>query len=44
MDLGAMVSIVTKLTAKGTREVGVKVVVIFPLAFVIIASMRVLVP
>jgi hypothetical protein len=42
-DLGEMVSIVTKLTTKGTREVGPKIVVIFPLAF-IIAPLRVLVP
>jgi len=37
-------SIVTKIIAKGTREVGAKVVVIFPLAFAIISPMRVLVP
>jgi hypothetical protein len=43
-DLGEMMSIMTKLTAKGTREVGSKVIIIFPLAFFIIAPMRVLVP
>jgi hypothetical protein len=37
------VSIVTKLTTKGTREIGLKIVVIFPLAF-IISPLRVLVP
>jgi hypothetical protein len=39
-----MVSIVTKLTTKGTREVGPKVVVVFPLAFFFISPLGVLVP
>jgi hypothetical protein len=38
-----MLSIVAKLTAKGTREVGTKVVVIFPLVFVVVSPLRVLV-
>jgi hypothetical protein len=38
-----MVSIVTKLTKKGRREVGLKIVFIFPLVF-IITPLRVLAP
>jgi hypothetical protein len=43
-DLGAMVSIMTMLTAKGTREVHQEVFVVPPLAFVVIAPLGVLVP
>jgi hypothetical protein len=41
-DLGAMVSVMTELTTKGTREDGFNI--ISPLAFVIIAPLGVLVP
>ena len=41
-DLGAMVSVMTELTTKGTREDGFNI--ISPLAFVVIAPLRVLVP
>jgi hypothetical protein len=41
-DLGAMVSVMTELTTKGTREDGFNI--IFPLVFVIIAPLGVLVP
>jgi hypothetical protein len=41
-DLGEMVSVMTKLTTKGTRENGFNI--ISPLAFVVIAPLRVLVP
>jgi hypothetical protein len=43
-DLGEMVTIVTKLTAKGTREVCLNIVVVISLAFVVIPPLRVLVP
>jgi hypothetical protein len=44
-DLGAMVSIMTMLTKKGTREVLPEVVVVIPpLAFVVIAPLGVSVP
>jgi hypothetical protein len=39
-----MVSIVTKTTAKGTREVCLNIVVVVSLMFVVIAPLRVLVP
>jgi hypothetical protein len=41
-DLGAMMSVMAKLTIKGTREDGFNI--ISPLAFIIIASLGVLVP
>jgi hypothetical protein len=41
-DLGAMVSVMTELTTKGTREDGFNI--ISPLAFVIISPLGVLVP
>ena len=41
-DLGAMVSVMTELTTKGTREDGFNI--ILPLAFVVIAPLGVLVP
>ena len=41
-DLGAMVSVMTELTTKGTREYGFNI--ISPLAFVIISPLGVLVP
>jgi hypothetical protein len=41
-DLGAMVSIMTEFTKKGTREDGFNI--ISPLAFVVIAPLGVLVP
>jgi hypothetical protein len=41
-DLGAMVSVMTKLTTKGTREDGFNIIP--PLAFVVIAPLGVLVP
>ena len=37
-------SIMTKLTAKGTGEVGSKVIVIFPLKFVVVSPLGVLSP
>jgi hypothetical protein len=37
-------SIMTELTAKGTREVGLKIIVIFPLMPVVVAPLRVLIP
>jgi hypothetical protein len=43
-DLREMVSIMAILTAKGTREVCLKIVVILPLVFVIISPLGVLVP
>jgi hypothetical protein len=39
-----MVSIMAILTAKGTREVCLKIVVVLPLAFVVISPLGVLVP
>jgi hypothetical protein len=42
-DLGAMVSIVTKLTAKGKREVGSNIVFL-PLFFVVVSPLGVLIP
>jgi hypothetical protein len=39
-----MVSIVTKLTAKGTREGGLNIVVVLPLAFVVVSPLGVLIP
>jgi hypothetical protein len=41
-DLGAMVSIMTEITTKGTREDGFNI--IYPLAFVVIVPLGVLVP
>jgi hypothetical protein len=41
-DLGAMVSVMTELTAKGTREYGFNI--IFPLAFVVVSPLGILVP
>jgi hypothetical protein len=41
-DLGAMVSVMTEFTTKGTREDGFNI--IYPLAFVVIAPLGVLVP
>jgi hypothetical protein len=41
-DLGEMVSVMTELTTKGTREDGFNI--ISPLAFIIIAPLGVLVP
>jgi hypothetical protein len=38
------VSIMSIITAKGTREVCPKIVVIIPLVFVIVSPLRVLVP
>jgi hypothetical protein len=38
-----MMSIMTELTAKGTREVGSKIIVIFPLTPVVIAPLGVLI-
>ena len=43
-DLGAMVSVMTEITTKGTREDGFNIIVISPLAFIIIAPLGVLVP
>jgi hypothetical protein len=43
-NLREMVSIMAILTAKGTREVCPKIVVILPLAFVVISPLGVLVP
>jgi len=43
-DLRELVTIMAILTTKGTREVCPKIVVIIPLAFVIVSSLRVLVP
>jgi hypothetical protein len=43
-DLREMVSIMAILTAKGTREVCLKIVVILPLVFVVISPLGVLVP
>jgi hypothetical protein len=43
-NLREMVSIIAIFTTKGTREVGSKIVVVFPLAFVAISPLRVLVP
>jgi hypothetical protein len=43
-DLRAMVSIMAILSTKGTREVCPKIVVVLPLTFVIITSLRVIVP
>jgi hypothetical protein len=43
-NLREMVSIMAILTAKGTREVFLKIVVILPLAFVVISPLGVLVP
>jgi hypothetical protein len=43
-DLGEMVSIMTMLTAKRTREVRPKVVVVPPLVFVVITPLGFLVP
>jgi hypothetical protein len=37
-------SIMTELTAKGTREVGSKIIVIFPLTPVVISPLGVLIP
>jgi hypothetical protein len=37
-------SIMTKLTAKGTREVGSNIIVIFPLTSVFVAPLGVLIP
>jgi hypothetical protein len=42
--LGEMVSIMAILTAKGTREVCLNIVVVLPLAFVVISPLGVLVP
>jgi hypothetical protein len=42
--LGAMVSIMAILTAKGTREVCLNIVVVLSLAFVVISPLGVLVP
>jgi hypothetical protein len=43
-DLGAMKSIMTELTAKGTREVGLKIIVIFPFTSIVISPLGVLIP
>jgi hypothetical protein len=43
-DLGAMVSIVTKLTAKGTREGCPNIVVVPSLKFSIVSPLGVLIP
>jgi hypothetical protein len=43
-DLREIVGIMTILTAKGTREVCLKIVVILPLEFVVISPLGVLVP
>jgi hypothetical protein len=44
IDLGAMVSIVTKLTTKGTREGGPNIVFVPSLTFIIVSSLEVLIP
>jgi hypothetical protein len=43
-NLREMVSIMAILTAKGTREVCPKIVVVLPLAFVVISPLGVLIP
>jgi len=43
-DLGEMVSIMSILAEKGTREVCPNIVVVLPLAFVFISPLRVLIP
>jgi hypothetical protein len=37
-------SIMTKLTSKGTREVGLKIIVVSPLKFIVISPVGVLIP
>jgi hypothetical protein len=39
-----MVSIVTKITTKGTREVGLNIVVVLPLVFFVVSPLGVLIP
>ena len=43
-DLGAMMSVMTEFTTKGTREDGFNIIFIFLVAFIIIAPLGVLVP
>jgi hypothetical protein len=43
-DLGAMMSIVTKLTAKGTRDGGPNIVVVPSLKFIFVSPLGVLIP
>jgi hypothetical protein len=43
-DLGEMMSVMDELTTKGTREVGFNMTVIYPLEFIIIAPLGVLMP
>jgi hypothetical protein len=44
IDLGERMSVMAEITTKGTREVGFNIIVIFPLAFIIISPLGVLVP
>jgi hypothetical protein len=37
-------SIMTELTTKGTREVGSKIIIIFPLTSIVISPLGVLIP
>jgi hypothetical protein len=39
-----MMSVISELTTKGTREVGFNIIVISPLTLIIIASLGVLIP
>jgi len=43
-DLGEMMSIMTKITAKGTREVGFDGIFISPLTPIVISPLGVLIP
>jgi hypothetical protein len=43
-NLGEMMSVMAKLTTKGTREDGFNIIVISPLAFIVIAPLGVFVP
>jgi hypothetical protein len=43
-DLGKMMSVMAEIATKGTREFGFNIIVIYPLVFIIISPLGVLVP